>query len=207
MDRMYSDEPNNKKKLPQYISIISATQCARIRIADIECIEQEGRRLHIITAEKDYTMYESMSNIISSLAERAFFRPMKGLIINFDHVKDITGSYINFYSGQTVTMGKNSAGRTRQAFRKYLMKYPPYNKWEPENRVMEIRRSKGKNYDVSWDFVEDERPYNPKFDEELQPTAYKRMKDAGDKPRRKTRRDESIADMRIKEEDSPGVKR
>ena len=39
---------DNKGRLPEYISIISASQCARIRIDDIECIEQEGRKLHIL---------------------------------------------------------------------------------------------------------------------------------------------------------------
>ena len=107
-----------RRGLPEYLSIISGPQCARIKISDIECIEQDGRRLHIITAERDYTLYDSITSIIPCLAERAFFRPMKGLIINFDHVKDITGGFINFYSGQTVTIGKNSASRTRQAYRK-----------------------------------------------------------------------------------------
>ncbi len=178
MSSKHYNTVNNR--LPQYISIISGSQCARIKISDIECIEQEGRRLHIITAERDYTLYESLSNLITSLAERAFFRPMKGLIINFDHVKDITGGYINFYSGQSVTMGKNSASRTRQAFRKYLMKYPPYSLWEPMRRVNEVREE-GANYDHSWDYTEDEEEIDPSYDEELQPTTYMMEKAAKDK--------------------------
>ena len=181
IDRYFGEQPaDDTKQLPEYISIVSSTQCARVKIADIMCVEQEGRKLHIITAEKDYTLYENMSNIISSLAERAFYRPMKCLIINFDHVKDITGGFVSFFSGQTVTMGKNSASRTRKAFRKYLMRYPPYNMWNPAPRVMEIRKP-GKNYDLAWDVAEDEKPYNPKYDEELQPAAYQRMRETAAK--------------------------
>lgn len=174
IDNIYEEDTHYKtvKRLPEFISVISTNQCAKVKINDIECIEQEGRRLHIITPEKDYTLYENISSLIRSLADRAFFRPMKGLIINFDHVKDITGGYINFYSGQSVTMGKNSASRTRQAYRKYLKKYPPYSLWEPVKRVNEVRAPR-ENYDFGWDFIEDQKEYDPALDEELQPSFYK----------------------------------
>ena len=134
---------NNQKaegrELPEYLSIISGSQCARIMIDDIECIEQDGRRLHIVTPERDYILYESMNSIVMSLAERAFFRPMKGLVVNLDHVKDITGCFVNFYSGQSVSMGKNSISRVRAAYKKYLLKYPPYSLWEPRFNVAEVK--------------------------------------------------------------------
>ncbi len=132
MSGIYNKETG--RYLPEYISVISSTQCARIRIDDIEILEQEGRKLHIITAARDYSFYENMNSVVMSLADRAFYRPMKGLIINFDHVMDIKGNEISFYSGQCVTMGKNSIGKTRKAFKRYLMKYPPYSLWEPANK-------------------------------------------------------------------------
>lgn len=116
--------------LPEYISVISGSQCARIRIDDIEVIEQEGRKLHVITHDREYCFYESMKEIIMTLAGRAFYRPIRGLIINFDHVREISGNTISFHSGQVVTMGKNSITRTRSAYRKYLLRYPPYSLWE-----------------------------------------------------------------------------
>lgn len=121
--------------MPEYISVISSSQCGRIRIDDIEVIEQEGRKLHIITAEKDYSFYERLSELIPTLIGRAFYRPIKGLIINFDHVKDITGNSIAFRSGQSVTLGKNTITKTRTAYKKYLMSYPPYSLWNRERRA------------------------------------------------------------------------
>ena len=115
-----------KTGLPEYISVISASQCARIRIDDIEVIEQEGRRLHVITAAREYCFYENIKELIMTLSGRAFFRPVRGLIINFDHVREISGNSISFHSGQCVTMGKNSITRTRSAYKKYLLRYPPY---------------------------------------------------------------------------------
>ena len=114
----------------EYISVISSAHCGRIRIDDIEVIEQEGRKLHIVTAEKDYAFYQRAADLIPALASRAFYRPVKGLFINFDQVKDITGPNISFYSGQVVTLGRNSISRTRTAYKRYLMKYPPYSLWE-----------------------------------------------------------------------------
>ena len=116
--------------LPEYISVISASQCARIRIDDIEVIEQEGRKMHVVTPEREYSFYENMKELIPVLAGRAFYRPIRGLVINFDHVKDITGNTICFHSGQCVTMGKNSITRTRSAYKQYLLRYPPYSLWE-----------------------------------------------------------------------------
>lgn len=126
-----ANKKSGRKDLPEYIPVISSKQCARIRIDDIEMIEQEGRRIHVVTAEKDYTFYEQMSNILKMLADRGFYRPMKGMVINLDHVKDISGFYVNFYSGQSISMGKNSIGRMRQAYRRYLLRYPPYTQYEP----------------------------------------------------------------------------
>lgn len=114
---------------PEYLSVISSTMCARIRIDDIEVIEQEGRKLHVVTAAREYCFYESMSSILMILAGRAFFRPLRGLIINFDHVRAIEGNTITLHSGQCVNLGKNSTARTRQAYKNYLRKYPPYNLW------------------------------------------------------------------------------
>lgn len=123
--------------MPEYISIIGGNQCAKVRIDDIVAIEQDGRKLHIVTSFGDYTIFDNINNIVMSLANRAFFRPMKGLIINLDHVKDISGHYVNFYSGQTVTMGRNSITKTRAAYKRYLLRYPPYSLWEPGMNVAE----------------------------------------------------------------------
>lgn len=117
--------------LPEYISVISGTRCAKIRIDEIELIEQEGRKLHVITPEKDYDFYGSLNTIAQALCERAFFRPMKTMIINLDKVSDINGYNINFQSGQTVVMGKNALQNMKKAFRRYLLRYPPYTIWEP----------------------------------------------------------------------------
>jgi len=127
----YDYQRNRRYALPEYISVISTSNYAKIRIDDIEVLEQEGRRIHVITAAKDYTFYGSLNTIAESLAERAFFRPIKKMIINLDHVRDITGYYVNFNSGQSIAMGRNALANTKKAYKRYLLRYPPYTLWEP----------------------------------------------------------------------------
>ena len=125
-------KPNGRLQAPpEFISVISSNHCARIRISDIEIIEQEGRRLHVVTPERDYSFYGSLNSIVTSLVDRAFYRTLQSMVINFDHVKDITGGSVNFVSGQSIILGRNAINKTKRAFKKYLMKYPPYSLWDP----------------------------------------------------------------------------
>lgn len=119
------------RPLPEYISVISGKKCAKIKIDDIELVEQNGRKLRVITPARDYEFYGTLNALATVLCERAFYRPMKTMIINLDQVSDISGYTINFYSGQTLTIGKNALANMKKAFKKYLLRYPPYTIWEP----------------------------------------------------------------------------
>ena len=127
----YDYQKKRRYALPEYISVISANSCAKIRIDDIEILEQDGRKIHVITAAKDFTFYGTLNTLAESLAERAFFRPIKRMIINLDHVSSITSYSVNFNSGQSVSMGKNALLSTKRAYKRYLLRYPPYTVWEP----------------------------------------------------------------------------
>ena len=127
----YDYQRNRRTALPEFISVISTNKCAKIKIDDIEVIEQDGRKVHVITAAKDYSFYGAINTIAGSLAERAFYRPIKRLIINLDHVSDISNYSVNFNSGQSVALGKNALLSTKRAYKRYLLRYPPYTIWEP----------------------------------------------------------------------------
>ena len=117
---------NDSPHLPTMISIITRTNCARIGINEIEMVEQIGRVLHLITADRDYSLYENIENIAGAFKGRCFFRPLNSIIINFDCVRDMDDSFIRFYSGKSTTLGKNAFGKTRAEFRKYLEAIPEY---------------------------------------------------------------------------------
>ena len=60
------------------------------------------------------------------------------MIINLDHVSSITSYSVNFSSGQSVTLGKNALLSIKRAYKKYLLRYPPYTTWEPLAMVSEV---------------------------------------------------------------------
>ena len=152
-------QKNRRYALPEYISVISANNYAKIRIDDIEIIEQDGRKIHVITAAKDYTFYGALNTIAESLAERAFYRPLKRMIINLDHVSSITSYSVNFNSGQSVTLGKNALLGIKRAYKRYLLRYPPYTTWEPIAMVSEaadVRAGDGVMHSGNMDLSDDE---------------------------------------------------
>ena len=119
------------RALPEYISIISPNNYARVKIEDIETVEQDGRKIYLNTTDKKYMFYGTINTLAEHLAERAFFRPLKSIIINLDHVREINGYSVIFSSGSTVVLGKNAMQETKRAFKRYLKRYPPYTVWEP----------------------------------------------------------------------------
>ena len=119
------------------ISIITAKSCARIHIDDIEYIEQDGRKLEIMTCELQYSVYEHIDNLAPYIKSKSFFRALKGTLINFDRVRNIEEDTIYFESGKSISMGRNNICKTRNAFKKYLRQYPIYRLQETHLMVAE----------------------------------------------------------------------
>ncbi len=111
----------------KFISVISNKVCAQVAIAKIEFIEQEGRKIHIHTDSNDYLCYQSMEKVAVALGGRAFYRPMKSLILNFERVARLENQEIVFASGYVFPLGRNNFIKVRQAFKRYLMHYPPFS--------------------------------------------------------------------------------
>ena len=130
---------SNNPTMPSMISIVSAKYCARLSIDDIEYIEQIGRVLHIYTLEKDYSIYENIYKIEGMLVGRGFYKPLRSMIINFDHINNIDENIIVFESGRTVMIGKNALSRTRDIYRKFLQGYPNLIMFEESLKVAEKR--------------------------------------------------------------------
>ena len=101
------------------ISIITGTTCAQVGIDDIEFIDREGKSLSIYTSLYVYKTYAKIEDIAYPLIGRAFYRPLVGLIINFDKVKKIDKFEIEFESGRRIAIGRNNHSKVRKAYKKY----------------------------------------------------------------------------------------
>ncbi len=118
----------------EYLSVMSGTTMALIKIEDIEYIERRGRRSYIQMEHKRYATTEKIQVIASQIGGRAFFRAMDSLIINFDHVERMEADGIYFSSGHVFSMGKNNMAKTRKAYKMYLLRFPPYSTMTDDRR-------------------------------------------------------------------------
>ena len=128
--RSESDINNEFRKIADrvdYISVITNKVCARVRIEDIETIEQEGRRMHIFTMFEEFVCYESIERLAPLLVGRTFYRAKKGLVFNFKKVARIENGEIIMESGRVYALGRNNLIKTRKAYKNYLLGYPPFS--------------------------------------------------------------------------------
>ena len=116
------------------LSINTGTTCAQVGIDDIEFIDREGKSLSIYTSLYVYKTYAKIDDIAYPLIGRAFYRPLVGLIINFDKVKKIDKFEIEFESGRRIAIGRNNHSKVRKAYKKYLFRYLPYTSIDWENK-------------------------------------------------------------------------
>lgn len=108
------------------ISIISGKLCARIPKVDIEYVEQKGRKVIVSAYGREYAFYNHIDDIVKSLDDQDVYRSLKSLAINFNKVRSIENGRIIFESGAYYGMGRNNFIKTRQAFKQYLLNFPPY---------------------------------------------------------------------------------
>ena len=134
----------NKNGELSTICIVGASKCSRIKVEDIEMVEKDGRKVNIYTADDVYEVYDKINVIAEKLVERGFYRALKSVIINFDKVKEIDTSFITFESGRGYVIGRNNLIKTKKAFRRYLMSYPPFMNWEPQSSLAEANNIENK---------------------------------------------------------------
>lgn len=127
----------NRKETQDVISIINSRLCAKIPVKQIEAVEQEASKLHIITSDHEYEVYESIETIAPILLENDFYRVMKKVIINFDLVREISNQMVKFYSGSSYRIGRNNYYELKRAFKEYLRRFPPYFCQEQANELEE----------------------------------------------------------------------
>ena len=66
------------RALPEYISVISGKKCAKIKIDEIEIIEQDGRKLHVITPGRDPTKRRAQDATVLSGRHDVNFASISG---------------------------------------------------------------------------------------------------------------------------------
>ena len=111
----------------EYIPVITKDRYYKIKIKDIDFIEQFNNKLRVVTSDKnEYEFCGTIDEIASLLVGKSFFRVMKKLVINFDNVEYINNYTLNFHSGIAYGVGRNNFLKLRRAYKNYLFGYLPF---------------------------------------------------------------------------------
>ncbi len=122
------------------IPVITKDRYYKIRVEDVEFIEQCEKYLFVMTVEhEEYKFKGRIEDLVETLSGRSFYRVMKKLVVNFDNVEYMSDCTINFCSGISYGIGRNNFLKARRAYKNYLYGYPPFIGREElaENKVAE----------------------------------------------------------------------
>lgn len=105
----------------RFIVVQNGREEAKVRVTDIIMIERIGRKLRIMTDERNFDYYERLENVIRLLDGR-FFPCLKGCYVNFERVERMAEQSIFFDNGLVYGLGRENFLRTRHEFKEYLQK-------------------------------------------------------------------------------------
>ena len=122
---------NNNSVVPAYVGkreipaadilyIFTGRMCSKIKTRDIEFIEKDMRKITINTFNNEYEVYEALEIVEKYLKGKNFYKPLKGIILNFDHIKNIDDDTVTFDSGRTIMFGRNTIIKTKNEFKNYV---------------------------------------------------------------------------------------
>lgn len=103
----------------EYIPVITKQYSCKVHIDDIVYIQQQQKKLAIVTDKQAYFYYEKIENILSFLDER-FFRVMKKLVVNLEKILVVKEQQIHFQNGADIYLGKDNYVRAKQKYTAYL---------------------------------------------------------------------------------------
>lgn len=102
-----------------YISVITKRYSCRVKIDDIVYIQQQQKKLTIVTDHEVYSYYERMENVVEHLDKR-FFQVMKKLVVNLDKIQMVREQQIHFQNGEDIYLGKDNYVKTKQIYTAHL---------------------------------------------------------------------------------------
>jgi len=105
--------------MEKYIPVITKKYSCKVGIEDIVYIQQQQKKLAIVTDDETYSYYEKMENVLDYL-DRRFFRIMKRLVVNMDKILMVKEQQIHFQNGDDIYLGKDNYVKAKQKYTAYL---------------------------------------------------------------------------------------
>jgi len=108
--------------MDKYIPFINRQLCCKIPLGEIMYIEQQGRKIMIVTDKTVYRKYGKISDYKECFDSR-FFYCLQSVVINFANVLSMREQAIKFVNGEEIYIGRQNFVRTKQTFAVYLKEY------------------------------------------------------------------------------------
>ena len=105
--------------MEKFVPVITKQYSRKVNIKDIVYIQQQQRRLAIVTDDEILLCYERIENIIDNLDDR-FYRVMKKLMVNMDKVLMAKDQHLTFENGMSIYLGKENFVKAKQKFARHL---------------------------------------------------------------------------------------
>lgn len=107
--------------MDKYIPVITRQYSRKINVDDIVYLEQQQRKLAIVTKDQTYVSYQRIENVEKQLDER-FYHTLKKLIVNIEQISAAENQTIVFENGIALQLGREAYIRTKQTYAAYLKK-------------------------------------------------------------------------------------
>ena len=107
--------------MDRYIPVITKQYSCKVNIEYIVYIQQQQRKLAIVTDDETFVYYEKMDNVVELLDGR-FFRSMKKLVINLEKILMVKEQKVRFQNGTDIYLGRENYIKTKQRYAAYLKK-------------------------------------------------------------------------------------
>ena len=102
-----------------YIPVITRQHGRKVETDKVVYIQQQQRRLAIVTDDETFVYYEKVDNVLKYLDER-FFRIMKKLVVNLEKISCVKEQCVTFQNGAQLYMGRENYVKTKQRYAAYL---------------------------------------------------------------------------------------
>lgn len=102
------------------ILIKTSTAVEKLPTNEVVSVQREGRKIRIVSDEKNYIYYQKMENVEKKLPDN-FYRCHGGCYINLDKVRLMEEQEVFFYNGYSIYLGRSNFIKAKQQFYKYAL--------------------------------------------------------------------------------------
>ena len=107
--------------MERFLPVVNRKNCCKVWLKDVVYVENEGRKLKIVTEDKNFFLYAKISDFnIYFEGDKRFYRCMKGMIVNFEKVDSMKDQIIYFGNGMQYMLGRTNYLKAKQTFVNYM---------------------------------------------------------------------------------------